>query len=105
MSRIRTIQLTVLLLIAITTLLTPVLTDDCTYNMCTSQADCDKCHPVEFTWGCKKCCFYTRKDLPPGPIPLPIVGNLPQIVKANAPEDAFNAWEKKYGPVYTYWLG
>ncbi|KAI1705045.1 cytochrome p450 domain-containing protein [Ditylenchus destructor] len=49
--------------------------------------------------------YFKRRSLPPGPIPLPIVGNILQIVKANAPEDAFIAWEKKYGPVYTYWLG
>uniref|UniRef100_A0A3Q2FQG3 Cytochrome P450 2G1-like n=1 Tax=Cyprinodon variegatus TaxID=28743 RepID=A0A3Q2FQG3_CYPVA len=42
--------------------------------------------------------------LPPGPNPLPLIGNLPQIDK-NAPFKTFLELSKTYGPVMTLYLG
>ena len=42
--------------------------------------------------------------LPPGPRPLPFIGNLRLIPKKH-PWIQFQAWAKEYGPIYTIWLG
>jgi cytochrome P450 len=42
--------------------------------------------------------------LPPGPLPLPFVGNKFDIPKAK-PWLQFEQWSKKYGPVFTIWIG
>lgn len=48
--------------------------------------------------------FYgKRKNLPPGPTPWPIVGNILQLDQAH-PEKTLSEWGKKYGPVFTIWL-
>ncbi|KAL3082205.1 hypothetical protein niasHT_037843 [Heterodera trifolii] len=44
-----------------------------------------------------------RHTFPPGPTPLPLIGNLAQIDLAN-PHRSFVAWKRRYGPVYTVWL-
>ncbi|KAM4042300.1 cytochrome P450 2K6-like [Anomaloglossus baeobatrachus] len=52
--------------------------------------------------------FYGRKknvsNLPPGPRPLPIIGNL-HILDLKKPYLTFHQLSKKYGPVYTIKLG
>ncbi|KAH7709572.1 Protein CYP-33C9 [Aphelenchoides avenae] len=51
--------------------------------------------------------YWKRRGLPPGPTPLPLVGNLLSVARqaSTSPYEAFNQWRKKYGPVYTYWVG
>ncbi|CAJ0947134.1 unnamed protein product, partial [Mesorhabditis belari] len=49
--------------------------------------------------------YWRRRKLPPGPMPWPLVGNLPQILAKQPGFDAYLDWEKQYGPVYTYYLG
>ncbi|KAI6217046.1 hypothetical protein M3Y99_01787000 [Aphelenchoides fujianensis] len=45
------------------------------------------------------------KELPPGPAPLPLLGNLPLLMK-NPPGDSVQLeWKQKYGPLYTIWMG
>src|ERR1700761_9309408 len=42
--------------------------------------------------------------LPPGPTPLPFVGNKFDIPKSQ-PWIQFQEWSKKYGPIFTLWIG
>jgi hypothetical protein len=45
--------------------------------------------------------FYSRRNnLPPGPFPLPIVGNIYQL-DFKAPHNTLDAWGKKYGGIFT----
>lgn len=45
-----------------------------------------------------------RGQLPPGPLPLPIIGNLLQVNTDNISQSLI-AMSKKYGPVFTIYLG
>lgn len=45
-----------------------------------------------------------RNKLPPGPPPLPLLGNLLQLDKTDM-RKTFLKWHKQYGPMYTVWLG
>ncbi|KAE8340727.1 hypothetical protein BDV24DRAFT_151844 [Aspergillus arachidicola] len=47
---------------------------------------------------------YLWKCLPPGPSPIPLVGNKFQIPSKH-PWIKFEEWSKVYGPIFTIWLG
>ena len=53
-------------------------------------------------------CFYSfywkRRGLPPGPTPLPVLGNV-VTMGLKPPPQAFIDWRKEYGDIYTYWIG
>ncbi|CAD5221423.1 unnamed protein product [Bursaphelenchus okinawaensis] len=49
--------------------------------------------------------YLKRKNLPPGPTPLPIIGNLLSLYNQTRWEHKFIEWKNKYGPIYTYWMG
>ncbi|CAJ0952743.1 unnamed protein product, partial [Mesorhabditis belari] len=50
--------------------------------------------------------YWKRRHLPPGPIPLPLAGNIISVSVLHPPGyDAFINWKKEFGPVFTYWMG
>ncbi|XP_010636845.1 cytochrome P450 2E1 isoform X2 [Fukomys damarensis] len=48
--------------------------------------------------------IYSSWNLPPGPFPLPIIGNLLQLDIKDIPK-SFTRLAKRYGPVFTVYLG
>ncbi|GMR45160.1 hypothetical protein PMAYCL1PPCAC_15355, partial [Pristionchus mayeri] len=49
--------------------------------------------------------YWKRRNYPPGPTPLPLIGNMISIIKAFPGISKFKEWKERYGPIYTYWLG
>ncbi|KAF1752950.1 hypothetical protein GCK72_019505 [Caenorhabditis remanei] len=49
--------------------------------------------------------YCKRRHLPPGPIPLPFVGNIVPMIWESPGYECFRKWTKMYGDVYTFWLG
>ncbi|KAI6171091.1 (pine wood nematode) hypothetical protein [Aphelenchoides bicaudatus] len=49
--------------------------------------------------------YYKRLSYPPGPTPVPFFGNIFSLATVNRFEYKFLEWKKKYGNVYTYWVG
>ncbi|CCD64274.1 CYtochrome P450 family [Caenorhabditis elegans] len=49
--------------------------------------------------------YWKRRGLPPGPIPLPIIGNMIELFSYPPPTAAYDAWTKKFGKIYTVWMG
>jgi len=48
---------------------------------------------------------WKRRKLPPGPCPLPLIGNKLSMRGSNQTVESLLRWKEKYGPVYTYWMG
>uniref|UniRef100_A0AC34PX29 Cytochrome P450 n=1 Tax=Panagrolaimus sp. JU765 TaxID=591449 RepID=A0AC34PX29_9BILA len=48
--------------------------------------------------------YLKRKDLPPGPTPLPLIGNVLSIANDNV-EPSLKQWTKQFGDIYTIWFG
>lgn len=48
--------------------------------------------------------IYLWSRLPPGPLPLPFIGNKLDIPKSK-PWLQFDQWSKRYGPIFTIWIG
>jgi cytochrome P450 family 33 len=49
--------------------------------------------------------WWRRRGLPPGPLPLPIIGNLHQLMFVKRWEEKFVEFKERYGPVYTLFMG
>ncbi|KAI6187471.1 Cytochrome P450-33C9 [Aphelenchoides besseyi] len=49
--------------------------------------------------------YWKRRFLPPGPTPLPFFGNLIEFLRYPPGEKIQLQWLKKYGKVFTIWLG
>uniref|UniRef100_A0A1I8BA39 Uncharacterized protein n=1 Tax=Meloidogyne hapla TaxID=6305 RepID=A0A1I8BA39_MELHA len=47
--------------------------------------------------------IWKRRNLPPGPTPLPLFGNA--IAMDRSIYDQFQIWSKEFGPIYTIWMG
>ncbi|KAI6170614.1 Cytochrome P450-33C9 [Aphelenchoides bicaudatus] len=49
--------------------------------------------------------YWKRRNLPPGPFPLPFIGTLHYLIGQSTGEELMLGWRKKYGKVYTIWQG
>ncbi|KAI6238712.1 (pine wood nematode) hypothetical protein [Aphelenchoides fujianensis] len=49
--------------------------------------------------------WWRRRNLPPGPVPLPLVGNALGFLTKERFEDQFFKWKQEHGDVYTIFLG
>ncbi|CAM6113081.1 unnamed protein product [Calypogeia fissa] len=57
-----------------------------------------------FWWFWRKFSLQPSLKLPPGPRPLPIVGNLLMMKKYGSMADLANELKRKYGPIVTLWI-
>uniref|UniRef100_A0A914CYU8 Cytochrome P450 n=1 Tax=Acrobeloides nanus TaxID=290746 RepID=A0A914CYU8_9BILA len=48
--------------------------------------------------------YWKRRNLPPGPIPFPILGNVIEMFRKPVYQAGID-WHNKYGPIYTAWIG
>ncbi len=48
-------------------------------------------------------CYLKRRHLPPGPMPLPLFGNVFDFVLDPPGYAPLLKWQKRYGNVFTYW--
>lgn len=49
--------------------------------------------------------FWKRRHLPPGPTPLPFMGNILAVILEKPGYECFRRWTKQFGDVYTFWMG
>uniref|UniRef100_A0A915D4W1 Cytochrome P450 n=1 Tax=Ditylenchus dipsaci TaxID=166011 RepID=A0A915D4W1_9BILA len=50
--------------------------------------------------------YWKRRNLPPGPYPWLLAGNMPQVLlHPNNLDQLFLKWKQKYGGVFTFWMG
>ncbi|GMS80580.1 hypothetical protein PENTCL1PPCAC_2755, partial [Pristionchus entomophagus] len=49
--------------------------------------------------------YWKRRKYPPGPTPIPLVGNVISILWDFPGMSKYKEWKKQFGPIYTYWLG
>lgn len=62
------------------------------------------CAVLVFSLGIAIYDFFWWMRLPPGPTPLPFVGNKFVIPKSK-PWIQFQDWSRRYGPIFTLWIG
>ncbi|CAD5209390.1 unnamed protein product [Bursaphelenchus okinawaensis] len=48
--------------------------------------------------------YWKRRNLPPGPTPLPFAGNAIELANCVHWPDTFLKWHKQFGKVITYWM-
>ncbi|KAE9549826.1 hypothetical protein FO519_006960 [Halicephalobus sp. NKZ332] len=49
--------------------------------------------------------YWKRRHFPPGPPPLPLIGNLVSIASPRPKYQVFLDWSKQYNGIFTVWLG
>nr|pir hypothetical protein F41B5.3 - Caenorhabditis elegans [Caenorhabditis elegans] len=49
--------------------------------------------------------YWKRRSLPPGPTPLPFMGNTLAMLLEKPGYECFRRWTKQFGGVYTFWMG
>uniref|UniRef100_A0AC34FUG8 Cytochrome P450 n=1 Tax=Panagrolaimus sp. ES5 TaxID=591445 RepID=A0AC34FUG8_9BILA len=49
--------------------------------------------------------FWKRRNFPPGPCPIPLIGNTHTLSKLSPGYAAFKKWQLEYGNIYTFWIG